>query len=557
MLFVLSCLCGSKTIRNLGDLGGTWRLGGEGNLVVRTINQQPTTDLETNSQPVEKGHPRLRIALSPGSYLRVMEAARTRVPVETFGALVGRVGSRDASGQEWTVVEAAIPVKLVPSGTELVPDMSAWNELTARAADTSRSAARTSSAGSGSSAAPRIVGWFYSDPAVGIFEPRIDFAGTGRLLAENGSLLLLIDPVANQGGFYSLQDGRFTETGGFYQSRSGEAELASIADIPWSGQVRGAAGWLGSADASFSAVQGAISPGSSVLGVNTIPFAPQKPGQNGSTGAPGYDVTNAGGESYFPQEAGEVLYHHDPASRDLTTDPLSEDGATRPQATADLQPAPTTRASLAYVSPSLDTTGSRTLPNSSYTVTPAKKDRRPLLAAVGALLGVLIVIALAVSLLLPQLGSNTISQTASTPTPLAENAAQSTATTPPTAVAAVRPATASPEGAALAGPATGQDLATGTEPPATATAVPPTQEQAAPSPTAQSKSTATAAPTETPGTTYKVKAGDTLIAIARQYGTTAKDIMAANNLTSSLIRVGQVLMIPPPSTPTPGASATP
>jgi len=496
-----------------------------------------------------------------------MEAARTRLPVETFGALVGRTGSRDASGQEWTVIEAAIPVKLVPSGTELVPDMSAWNELTARAADTSRSAVRTSSSGSGPSGAPRIVGWFYSDPAVGIFEPRIDFAGTGRLLADNGALLLLIDPVANQGGFYSLLDGRFAETGGFYQTGSGEAEPA---DIPWSGQVRGAAGWLGSADASFSAVQsgpvpatahsGAISPGGSVLGENTAPFAPQKPAQNGPTGAPGYEETNANGDLYSPQEVGELLYHHYPASRGLTTGPLSEDGATDPQVAADLQPASSTRASLAYVSPSLNTAGSHTVPDSSYIATPAKKDRRPLLVAVGALLGVLIVIALAVSLLLPQLGSNTLSQTASTPTSLDENAAQSTATIPPTPLAAALPVTASPEGAALAGPTTDTGVATGTEPPATATAVPPTEvtpEQAAPSPTAQSASTATAAPTETPGTTYKVKAGDTLIAIAKQYGTTSKEIMAANNLSSTLIRIGQVLVIPPPSTPTPGPSATP
>jgi hypothetical protein len=33
--------------------------------------------------------------------------------------------------------------------------------------------------------------------------------------------------------------------------------------------------------------------------------------------------------------------------------------------------------------------------------------------------------------------------------------------------------------------------------------------------------------------------------------------MAANNMSSSLILVGQVLVIPPPSTPTPRPSATP
>jgi polysaccharide deacetylase family sporulation protein PdaB len=58
-------------------------------------------------------------------------------------------------------------------------------------------------------------------------------------------------------------------------------------------------------------------------------------------------------------------------------------------------------------------------------------------------------------------------------------------------------------------------------------------------------------------TTYVVKAGDTLWAIANRFGVTINQIAAANNITNvNLIRVGQVLIIPGSSTvpvPEPGA----
>lgn len=45
-------------------------------------------------------------------------------------------------------------------------------------------------------------------------------------------------------------------------------------------------------------------------------------------------------------------------------------------------------------------------------------------------------------------------------------------------------------------------------------------------------------------TTYTVRSGDTLMKIAKQYGTTYKAIKAANGLTTDRIRVGQKLRIP-------------
>jgi len=49
---------------------------------------------------------------------------------------------------------------------------------------------------------------------------------------------------------------------------------------------------------------------------------------------------------------------------------------------------------------------------------------------------------------------------------------------------------------------------------------------------------------EEPTTTYIVKSGDTLYSIARDYDTTVNDLMSLNNLTTSVLNLGQVLKIP-------------
>jgi LysM repeat protein len=46
-------------------------------------------------------------------------------------------------------------------------------------------------------------------------------------------------------------------------------------------------------------------------------------------------------------------------------------------------------------------------------------------------------------------------------------------------------------------------------------------------------------------TTYKVRSGDNLSAIAARFGTTVAELSALNNIENpSLIRVGQVLKLP-------------
>jgi LysM repeat protein len=83
-----------------------------------------------------------------------------------------------------------------------------------------------------------------------------------------------------------------------------------------------------------------------------------------------------------------------------------------------------------------------------------------------------------------------------------------------------------------------------------------TRAPASAAPTAEASPVPTAAPTEGPAptpavtatprpTTYKVRSGDNLSAIAARFGTTVAEITALNNIKNpSLIRVGQVLKLP-------------
>jgi hypothetical protein len=88
-------------------------------------------------------------------------------------------------------------------------------------------------------------------------------------------------------------------------------------------------------------------------------------------------------------------------------------------------------------------------------------------------------------------------------------------------------------------------------PSASASASASPSETPEPSPSVEESASAspetTPAPSTTPAptpVTYIVQAGDTLNEIAARFGTTAQAIMQANGLTSDVINVGQVLIIP-------------
>jgi hypothetical protein len=192
---------------------------------------------EQRNRLVAKGKPAVMIVFGQSAYVTLMESARSALRAESFGALVGRTGP--AGGQGWTTIEQAVSVQLVASGMGLAPDMRGWEEL--------KKSLQEDKGGAGASGVPerRIVGWFYADPAIGIFEPRIDLRLAGRSLALDGEIFLLANPNTDQGAFYLWRDGHFMPAGGFYEIAPipGKTSL-----IPWDGQVRGASKWMGTGE---------------------------------------------------------------------------------------------------------------------------------------------------------------------------------------------------------------------------------------------------------------------------------------------------------------------
>ncbi len=85
------------------------------------------------------------------------------------------------------------------------------------------------------------------------------------------------------------------------------------------------------------------------------------------------------------------------------------------------------------------------------------------------------------------------------------------------------------------------------------------QPTATATPTVTPSATPTSPPTETPTPVppieYTVVAGDTLLAIAVEYGVSVDELIAYNGLDSDAIGEGQTLLIPAP-TPTPGPTPT-
>ncbi|HEX8684062.1 MAG TPA: LysM peptidoglycan-binding domain-containing protein [Ardenticatenaceae bacterium] len=118
-----------------------------------------------------------------------------------------------------------------------------------------------------------------------------------------------------------------------------------------------------------------------------------------------------------------------------------------------------------------------------------------------------------------------------------------------------------PESAPAEGEATGEAVTT-TEPQTTTVAV--TEPQAEATPTSgdvaaadAAAQPAEAAPAPPAETTYTVRAGDTLYAIAASFSTTVEDLRARNNLADNLIYEGQVLTVPAQSASAPAPGTAP
>src|SRR4051812_2752094 len=110
---------------------------------------------ENTGQLVRKGSPRiLTVVLHPRVFVAVMKVSRARMPVATFGALVGKV--EPVGGKKQIMVVEVVPAELsLPAARA-----KAWENLKTRlAADDSDL---------------ELVGWFYADPGIGVFPSQVD-----------------------------------------------------------------------------------------------------------------------------------------------------------------------------------------------------------------------------------------------------------------------------------------------------------------------------------------------------------------------------------------------
>jgi LysM repeat protein len=171
-----------------------------------------------------------RIVLPSQAYSKLIEGTRTRLPSETTGALVGTL--QDRKGRAEVLITGAVPVGLVSSGPGVAPGEEEWAELKARLASEAEESAGLDE---------RIVGWFYADPGIGIFPPRIDAAAVHAALAPEAAIFLLLNPSSDRGVFYTLHAGSFVPVKGFYEALDERGEEAII---PWDGKVPGADVWL-------------------------------------------------------------------------------------------------------------------------------------------------------------------------------------------------------------------------------------------------------------------------------------------------------------------------
>ena len=175
---------------------------------------------------VANGRPGIgvRVILPEQVYRQLLHDARANVPASTVGALIGEAQRGDA--QDRIVVTEVLPLARVPDqATRLVQGKAEWDKLKARFADDSPA---------------RLVGWFYADPGLAIFPPRLDLAATHQELAPAGGLLLVVNPstFAGDGACYLWRDGRFIAAGGFAEDRSDPAAPAIVA---WNGEGASAA----------------------------------------------------------------------------------------------------------------------------------------------------------------------------------------------------------------------------------------------------------------------------------------------------------------------------
>jgi hypothetical protein len=140
------------------------------------------------------------------AYLALLTAARTQSPRETAGALVG-IMNRAGSGQRVEIAQIH-PIRLINKGLGLFPDPAEWEALRANLEETARQRRGGKRC---------LAGWYFADPGLGLFPPRIDLITVHQALSPDGKLFLLVNPATQAVGFFLWEDGEPAPVRGFYE----------------------------------------------------------------------------------------------------------------------------------------------------------------------------------------------------------------------------------------------------------------------------------------------------------------------------------------------------
>ncbi|HVF98954.1 MAG TPA: hypothetical protein VND68_03885, partial [Chloroflexia bacterium] len=172
-----------------------------------------------------KGEPTPDIAFSPEAFSRLMEVCHTRMPAETVGALVGT--SLVGRGRRRVEISGVEAVEFVPAVQGVLTLKQQWETLVSNIASAEVNLC--------------IVGWFYADPGMGLFPPRLNILSVRQTLALDDRLLLLINPLANQWAFYAWAGSTYVHASGF---TGGSGDVAAPVTAGWDPVPRGASRWL-------------------------------------------------------------------------------------------------------------------------------------------------------------------------------------------------------------------------------------------------------------------------------------------------------------------------
>jgi hypothetical protein len=147
------------------------------------------------------------------------------MPGEVVGALFGDIGR---SEERATVTLRGLkPIDIVDLGSRIVPNRVQWEMLREGSSDGSTG---------------ELVGWFYTDPGIGLFPPRLDVSRTHGDLHLPFELFLIANPVNNEGAFFVWDGDVLVPVDGFSEA---SVEGESFPPVRWSGSLPGVHEWLG------------------------------------------------------------------------------------------------------------------------------------------------------------------------------------------------------------------------------------------------------------------------------------------------------------------------